>query len=67
MHPYKYEPKTLISRFFEFAALFALGCFLIRLGVRFLLEIRWILLIVFVTTAAAVIAYRVWRRNRGRW
>jgi hypothetical protein len=63
---YKYEPKKLTARLLEFAAAFALSCFLIRLGLRFLLEIRWAAAIVFIAAIAAVILCRVLRR-RGQW
>jgi hypothetical protein len=33
------KPKKLITRMLEFAGLFALSAFLIRLGVRYILEI----------------------------
>ena len=62
-----YEPKKLITRIFEFSALFALSCFLIRAGVRFLLEIWPIAAIVPAAVIAVVVAYRVWRRKRGGW
>jgi hypothetical protein len=63
---YKYEPKRLTIRFLESAAAFALSCFLIRLGAKLLLEVRWILAIAAGAAIAAVILYRVLLR-RGQW
>lgn len=62
----QYEPKKLTARFLEFAVSFALGAFLLRLGVAFLLEIWWMLVIVAVVATAAVIGFRMWR-NRPKW
>jgi hypothetical protein len=59
-------PKKLIARFLEFAAMFALGCFLIRLGVRYLLEIWWIVMIVLGVLFVGAIALRMWQ-NRPKW
>ena len=63
----EYQPKKLISRIFEFAAVFALSAFLLRLGVCYLKDVRWALLIIAILTAAAVIGYRVWKKNKTNW
>jgi hypothetical protein len=62
---YKYEPKKLMTRFLEFAAAFALSCFLIRIGVKFLLEVWWVAVIIIAVAVTAAILYRV--RRRGQW
>jgi len=61
-----YRPKKLIIRILEFAGLFALSAFLIRLGVVYLREIWLALVIIGVVIGAAVIGYRVWK-NRTSW
>ena len=57
------EPKKFITRVLEFTAMFALAMFLLRLGVAYLKEIRWILLIIVTVSCIAVVGYRVWRGN----
>ena len=59
------EPKKLITRILEFAALFALAMFLLNLGAAYLQEVWWILLIVAAVVGAIVIGYRVWRGRSG--
>jgi hypothetical protein len=60
------KPKKLITRMLEFAGLFALSAFLIRLGVRYILEIWWVLIILAIVTAGAIIGWRAWK-NRSKW
>jgi len=62
----EYQPKKLITRILEFAAVFALSAFLLRLGVLYLKEIRWALLIIALLTAAAVVGYRIWKYKTNR-
>ena len=62
----EHQPKKLIIRILEFAGLFALSAFLIRLGVTYLREIWLALIIIGVVAGAAVIGYRVWK-NRTSW
>ncbi len=60
------EPRRLISRVVEFAVLFVISAFLLRLGAYYLADVWWILLIV----GIAVIGVTVWlraRRNANRW
>ncbi len=60
------EPRRLISRVVEFAVLFAISAFLLRLGAYYLADVWWILLIV----GIAVIGVTIWlhaRRNANRW
>lgn len=60
------EPKKLITRIVEVAALLALASFLLRMAARWLAEI-WIPLIIAGAIAVAVaIIIRHWR-NRGAW
>ena len=59
-------PKRLITRILEFAGLFALSAFLIRLGVYYLLEVWPYMLI------TAIITMAVWRiykhgKDMGKW
>jgi hypothetical protein len=60
------KPEKLITRIVEFALLFALSAFLIRLGVRYILEIWWVLLILGIAAAGAVILWRI-RKNKAKW
>ena len=60
------RPRRLIIRILEFAALFALSAFLLRLGVAYLREIWWVLLIITVIAALAVFAYRIYK-NKVQW
>jgi hypothetical protein len=62
----QYEPKTLITRFFEAAALFALSGFLIRLGVGFVLEVLPVMAVLASVVTAAIVTYRI-RRHKNRW
>ncbi len=60
------KPKKLITRILEFAGLFALSAFLLKLAVCYILDIWPVLLIIAIIIAAAVIGWRVWQ-NRIRW
>jgi len=60
------QPKKLIIRIIEFAALFALSAFLIRLGICYILEIWPALIVLAVVTAGIVIGYRIWK-NKAKW
>ncbi len=62
----EYQPKKLIVRILEFAALIALSALLIRLAVQYLLEVWPALLIIAVVIAAAIVVWR-YLRNRSRW
>jgi len=61
-----YQPRRLIIRILEYAVLFALSGFLIRLAVRFILEIWPVLLILAVAAAIIAVGYRVWK-NKVKW
>jgi hypothetical protein len=60
------QPKKLITRILEFACLFALSAFLMRLAVGYILEIWPVLLIIVCVTAGAAVGWHVWK-NRARW
>jgi hypothetical protein len=60
------QPRSIIKRILECAALFALSAFLIRLGVCWLTDIWRILLAIAAVTAAAVVGWRLWRSKR-KW
>ncbi len=59
------QPKKLIIRILEFAGLFALAAFLIRLA-RFICEVWPVLLVIAVVIVVATVGWRAWR-NRGGW
>ena len=56
-------PKKLETRILELCAAFALGTFLLRLGIAYLKEIWHILLVIAVVIAAVTIAYRLYKSN----
>lgn len=57
------QPKKWITRLLEWAAMFALAAFLLRLGVAYIKEIWWILLILAAVVSAVVIAYRLYKNK----
>ncbi len=59
----EHQPKKLITRILEFAGLFALSAFLMRLGVAYLREIWWVLLIIAIIVIVGGFLYRLWKRN----
>ena len=60
------QPKKFITSILEFAALFALSAFLIRLGVCYILQIWPVLLILTVAAAGITIGYHIWK-NKTKW
>jgi len=62
-------PKRLIIRILEFAGLFALSAFLIRLGVYYLLEVWPYMLIAAVVAIIIVAGWRIYKHGRdmGKW
>lgn len=63
-------PKRLITRILEFAGLFALSAFLIRLGVYYLLEAWPYLLITAIVVLIVIGGWRIYkhrRDNMGKW
>lgn len=59
----EHQPKKLITRILEFAGLFALSAFLLRLGVCYLKEIWWALLIIAILVIGGSFLYRLWKRS----
>ncbi|MCL1976235.1 MAG: hypothetical protein FWG61_08765 [Firmicutes bacterium] len=62
----EHQPKKLITRILEFAGLFALSAFLLKLGVAYLKEIWVGLLIIAGIAGIAIVGYRIWK-IRARW
>jgi hypothetical protein len=60
------EPKKLITKIFEFCALFALSVFLIRLGILYLSDIWWILALLAALAGVGIVCYRIWK-HKNRW
>lgn len=62
-------PKKLSSRILEFAFLFALSAFLVRLGISYLLEIWPYLLIGAILVIAGTVGWRVYKHKKdmGKW
>lgn len=61
-------PGRWIQYIFETALIIAASGYLIRLGVRFFLEVWWVLLIIAAMTAGAAIGWRIWKNQHGdRW
>ena len=57
-----------IQYIFETALIIAASGYLIRLGVRFFLEVWWVLLIIAAVMAGAAIGWRIWKNRHGdRW
>ena len=61
-----YQPKKLITRLLEYAGVFALSSFLIRLAVCYILDVWEVLVILAVMAGVAVIVYRLWK-NKAKW
>ncbi len=62
-------PRKPITRILEFAGLFALSAFLIRLGVYYLLEVWPYILIAAVIVIAIIAGWRVFKHGKdmGKW
>ena len=58
------QPKRLLEIILEYAIIFALSAFLVKLGVCYLLCVWPALLIIATVVIGSVIAYRIWKRNR---
>ena len=50
----------------EFAVVFAVSAFLIRLGICYLLDVWWVLLIIGAVVIGIVIACRIWK-SEDKW
>ena len=62
------RPRRLIEVIFEACVLFAIGAWLLKLGVCYLYQIRWALVIIGIVVALAVTIVRVYRyRKEQRW
>ena len=62
------RPRRLIEVIFECCVIFAAGAFLLKLGVCFLYEIRWALLIIGTVVLLVIIGVRVYRfRKHQDW
>ena len=55
------DTRGLFSRLIEDVIAFAICCFLLRLGVCWLLSVKIPLLVIAVTVGVAMISYRVYR------
>jgi len=58
------QPQKLTTRILGYICLFVLGAFLLHLGVNWLKEIWWILLILAAVAAVGLFLYRMWQQNR---
>ena len=54
-------PYGFFSRLFEYVIVFAISCYLIRLGICWLLSVRVPILVIVVSTGIVVLAYRTYR------
>lgn len=62
------SPEGLLSKLIKFAIGFALSAFLIHLGICYLMEIWWELLIIVVLIIAVFAAFRIWKSNHdAKW
>ncbi len=55
------DTRSLFTRLTEGVITFAICCFLLRLGVCWLLSVKIPLLVIAVTVGVAIISYRVYR------
>ena len=53
--------RSLFTRIVEDAIVFVICCFLVKLGVGYILAVRVPLIIIAVCLIAALICYRIWR------
>ena len=62
------EPRHLLSRLLEAACIFALSAFLIKLGICYLHQVRWALIILAVLGIAGYIVFRILKnRHDTKW
>lgn len=63
------DTRSLVSRLIEDAIVFVICCFLLRLGVCWLLSVKIPLLVIAVTVGVAIISYRVyrWRKHHDNY
>ena len=61
-------PKKLIVRLLETAAMFALAMFLIKMGVCYLMSVKWALIVLAVLAAGGFVGFRLWKhKSQQRW
>jgi len=61
----EHKPKRGAIRILEIAGIFALSALLLRLGAVLIAEVWWILLIIAIVAAGAVIGCRIWKNRSG--
>ena len=62
------RPRRLIEVIFESCVMFAIGAWLLKLGVCYLYQIRWALVIIGTVVLLAVAGARIYRYRKGqRW
>lgn len=60
--------RSLITRILEFAIVVALSGYLIRLGICYVLSVKWVLLILLAVAAIAAVVWHIWKNHRDtRW
>ena len=57
------QGKRLIARILEFAALFALSAYLLKLGVVYLCQIRVALIVIAVISGVVLVGYRIYKNH----
>ena len=57
------QGKRLIARILEFAALFALSAYLLKLGVVYLCQIRVALIVIAVISGVGLVGYRIYKSH----
>ena len=57
------QPKKLITRILEFAVLFALSAYLLKLGVVYLCQIRVALIVIAVISGVVLVGYRIYKNH----
>ena len=61
-----YQPKKLITKVLEFAAVFALAAYLIRLGVGFIFAVWPVLIALAIVTIGSIVGFRIWK-TKAKW
>ena len=57
------QPQKLITRILEFAVLFALSAYLLKLGVTYLCQIRVALIVIAVISGVVLVGYRIYKNH----
>ena len=58
--------RSLFTRIVEAVIIFAVCCYLVRLGVNWLISVRTPLIVIAVTVGIGIITYRLWRWRQDR-